>query len=85
MADTEQQLLASLGAPVVPLEDVCQVYFGLTPRTAAEHAGLNRLPVPTFRLRDSQKAPLMVHVRDLAKHIDDTHAGASKSWEHSQV
>jgi hypothetical protein len=85
VTDTEKTLVSNLGAPVVPLASICEQYFGLSPKAAQEHAALNKLPVPTFRLRESQKAPLMVHVRDLAQHIDDAHVGAKEHWEHSQV
>ena len=76
--------MSNLGAPIVPLASICEQFFGLSPRAAQEHAALNKLPVPAFRLRESQKAPLMVHVRDLAKHIDDSHTVATEHWEHSQ-
>lgn len=84
-SNTEDALLRQFGAPVAPLVDVCEKYFGLSPRVAVEHALLNKLPVPTFRLRDSTRSPMMIHVRDLAQYIDDVHSAATEHWEHSQV
>ena len=52
---------------------------------AAKLAAVNDLPFPTFRLRDSRKAPLMVTVSDLAKHIDSSSECAKKEWDYSQV
>lgn len=52
---------------------------------AAKLAAVNDLPFPTFRLRDSRKAPLMVRVVDLAAHIDSTSKCAKESWENSKV
>jgi len=48
-------------------------------------AGLNQLPIPTFRLNGSQKAPICVHVDDLAKHIDQERARAKEVWRKSQL
>lgn len=71
--------------PVVPLEAISQAYFGLGYREACRAAALNRLPVPTFRLTPSQKAPLLVHAADLARHIDAQQLNASLEWEKSQL
>lgn len=85
MTNTEQALIDTLGSVTVPLVDVCEDYFGLAPRAAMAAAALNKLPVPTFRLRESQKSPLMVHVRDLAEHIENMRDRATEHWERSQV
>jgi hypothetical protein len=85
MTPSEAALAARFGGPAAPLADVCQTYFGLDYKAARERAAANRLPVTTFRLTDSQKAPLMVHITDLAAYIDATHAAARKEWEKSQA
>jgi hypothetical protein len=84
MTHTEIQLVCVYG-PVVPLAEVSRVYFGLSYAEAAKKAALNRLPVATFRMTASQKAPLMVHASDLAAYIDATHEKAQREWEKSQV
>ena len=85
MNQTELRLLVIHDAAAVPLADICVRYLNLSWQKAREAASVNRLPFPTFRLTDSQKAPLMVSVTDLARHIDTRHAEATASWEHSQV
>lgn len=82
---TLEALLRRFNAPHVPLEHICKEYFGLDERKAKEHASLNRLPVPTFRLRESAKAPLHVSVADLAALVDARHAAAVPDWQKSQV
>ena len=85
MTQTEIQLLAILKAPAVPLNEVCDRYLGLGTAHAMREAALNRLPFPTFRLTQSRKAPVMVNISDLARHIDNQHECAKRSWENSQV
>ena len=40
-------------------------------KQAAMLAAAQSLPVPTFKLRDSERAKWMVDLRDLAEHIDN--------------
>ena len=67
------------------LADISKAYLGMEYSEAAKLAAVNDLPFPTFRLRDSRKAPLMVRVVDLAAHIDSTSKCAKESWENSKV
>ncbi|AMC33141.1 pyocin activator PrtN family protein [Janthinobacterium sp. B9-8] len=78
-------LMAQYSKPIVQLKEIAEEYLGLTPREAQREANMNRLPIPTFRLRDSQKAPLMIHIKDLATHIDTTLAVARVQWNKSQI
>ncbi len=55
---------------LVRLDDICESHFNLSKSVARRLAAQNKLPIPTFRLRDSQKAPLMVRKTDLAAHIN---------------
>ena len=55
---------------VVPLASVCDELFGLNYAEARRGAALHELPVPTLRLRDSQKAPLLIRTSELAAYID---------------
>lgn len=82
---TEMQLLALFRQPAVPLDDISEHYLHLSPVVARQRAGLNQLPFPTFRMTKSQKAPVMVKLSDLAKHIDAQRDAAQAEWEHSQV
>lgn len=82
---TKLQLIAMYRGPAVQLEEICERYLSLSWHTARNRAALNLLPFPTFKLTDSRKAPLMVTVDDLARHIDASRDAARKEWELSQV
>lgn len=85
MTPTELQLLALHRAPAVPLDAICDTYLNMSRGTARAEAALNRLPFATFKLSESRKAPVMVKVTDLARHIDASHQCAQKEWENSKV
>lgn len=84
MTPTELQLLAIYKGPVA-LTEIAQRYLALSNKEALRRAALNQLPFPTFRLGKSQKAPVLVHLADLAAHIDAQRQCAKESWEHSKV
>ena len=85
MTDTEIALIAVHRTPVIPLDAICKEQFNLSPVEARREAALNRLPVPTFKLRDSARAPFMVHAKALAEFIESQAAAASAAWERSQL
>ncbi len=85
MTPTELKLTAIHKGPVARLADISKAYLGMEYSEAAKLAAVNDLPFPTFRLRDSRKAPLMVRVVDLAAHIDSTSKCAKESWDNSKV
>lgn len=66
---TITMLFARFETAAVGLEDVAQEYFGLSPEQAKRQAGRGELPVPAFRMGKA-KAPWLIHLEDLAKHID---------------
>jgi hypothetical protein len=82
---TELELLAVHRSPVVRLEDICQPYLNLNYPQARDRAALNELGLPTFRMRDSRKAPLLVRVTELAQYIDQRANAATDEWRKSQV
>lgn len=84
LSDTEAMLLAIYGAPVIRIDLIAKEYLSLEPRMARELAALNKLPFPTFRLRNSQKAPVLVAISDLASHIDRSRNDAALLWQKSQ-
>ncbi len=85
MNPTELRLLVVHDAATIPLSEICDRYLSLSHQKAREAAALNQLPFPTFRLRESIRSPLMVHISDLANHIDAQHVAAQQAWTHSQV
>ncbi|GIU22115.1 pyocin activator PrtN family protein [Shewanella sp. MBTL60-007] len=63
-------LMAQFNKAVIPLEDICKEFLGLETRTALNYAKSGRLPIAAFRTSNSNKAPWVVHVSDLADHLD---------------
>jgi len=85
MTNTETHLVAKYG-PVIPLELVSSLYFGIkTYKEACRQAAVNGLPVPTFRLRDSERAPYLIQATALAAWIDSNAANAAADWQHCQI
>jgi len=80
MNKTELLLLMKFEAPTIPLEKVCEDYFGCSKGTAKQKAKSGTLPVPAFRLGTSQKLPWMVSVSDLANYIDESRQQALNEW-----
>jgi hypothetical protein len=72
-------------SPAIPLAEVCERYFALSYEEAMKKAARNELPVPTFRLTSSRKAPMMVSAEALGNWIDKTEADARSLWERSQI
>lgn len=83
--NTAFALLARFESPTVKLEDICEEFFGMEKSKAYERAAVDALPVPTFRGTGSQKAPRLVHVDDLAKHLDEQRAHARMEWERAKA
>lgn len=82
---TSLALMSLYKSPAIPLADICERYFALSYDEALKKAARNELPVPTFRLTSSRKAPLMVSAEELGNWIDKTQAEARSLWERSQV
>lgn len=82
---TSLALMSIFKTPTIPLADICERYFNLSYEEAMKKAARNELPVPTFRLTNSRKSPIMVSAEALGAWIDKTEAEARASWERSQV
>lgn len=74
-------LLAEYETQSIPLAAIAEKYLGMRPATADKKAGCGDLPIPTFRLLNSQKSPRLVHVSDLAEFIDKRRKEAKVEWE----
>ena len=61
---------------LVPLEEVAEKVFGLSPRIARRRAALNTLPVPAFRLHNSRKGPMYVLKSDIETLIESRYLAA---------
>jgi len=85
MTETET-ILSVLHGPAIPLSAVCDTYFGITSyKEACRKAAVCELPVPTFKLRESERAPYLIHAKDLAAWIDSQAQAARVDWQHCQV
>ena len=80
MNKTEMMLFIKYESPTVPLELICEEYFGCTKGTAKNRAKAGILPIPAFRLGTSQKLPWMVNISDLASFIDQAYQDAKNDW-----
>lgn len=81
--DTRYILLGQFGhRPVIELEEICTDLFGLSYRTASRKANLNELPVPVFKMYESQKAPWLVRLDELAEFIDQKAKNAKRDWSY---
>jgi len=72
-------LLAEFGESEIPLDRVCEKYFGLSTPKAKRRACLQQLPIPAYRA-GSQKSPWLISATDLAKHIDEKRSIATRQW-----
>jgi hypothetical protein len=82
---TEKLLLEVHKSPAIRLADVCEQHLGKNYQNAKLAAARNALPFAVFKLDESQKAPWMVSLSDLAAHIDSQATKAKESWTKSQV
>ena len=63
-------LMAEFGTSQIPLAAITDKYLKMSQTTAERKANAGELPIPTYRLNDSQKSPRIIHVNDLATYID---------------
>jgi len=73
-------LMAEYEESIIPLEKVCLKYFGLNIKTARERAKAGTLPVPAFKLSESQGAPWLISVESLAKALETQEAEQKRKW-----
>jgi len=81
--NTALMLMLQYNSPVVELKQVAHLFGFNTPSEANRAANDGDLPVPVFKHRNSQKAPFLIHVEDLAKHIENQRQQAADeqaSW-----
>ena len=84
--DTRYLLLGQFGhRPVIELEEICTELFGLSYRTASRKANQNELPVPVFKMLESQKAPWLVHLDALAEYMEQKAKNAKREWSYLQA
>lgn len=77
--NTHFALLAIYGDVNIPLEKCCMEFFGLSPKSAAEAANKQALPVPAYRL-GSNKSQWFMDASKLAAYIDQMKSQAEQEW-----
>lgn len=78
-------LMAEFSTATIQLNLIAERYLGMKPATASKKAGAGDLLIPSFRMNDSQKAPRIVHVSDLAMYIDSEREKARKELKYIQT
>lgn len=71
-------LMVQYGGPVIALKRVHEIFGFNTPEAATKAANAGDIPVPLFKVRNSNKAPYMIHIEDLANYIDAQRSNAAK-------
>ena len=79
--NTAFALMARFESPTVELKAICDEFFGYTKNTAEQKAKACDLPVPTFKLRNSERAPTLVNITDLADYMDKCRQEAKQEWD----
>ena len=82
---TSLALMSIYKSPTIPLSEICERYFSLSYDEALRRSARGDLPIPTFRLTTSQRAPVMVSAEALGAHIDKVEAEATERWKRGQV
>ncbi|MEZ8826848.1 pyocin activator PrtN family protein [Vibrio amylolyticus] len=67
---TYDTLFKEHGKLLIPLSELSSLYLGVSYRVARRHYNEGKLRLPIISMGEGQKAPLFVHLEDLAKFID---------------
>ncbi|WP_420908536.1 pyocin activator PrtN family protein [Alloalcanivorax xenomutans] len=74
-------IMAEFETAEIPLEELAEKYLGLNSSQARRRAARQALPFPVHRGSNSQKAPWLVHAKDLADHIDKQRSEGHREWK----
>ncbi|TFH90089.1 pyocin activator PrtN family protein [Vibrio ouci] len=83
--NTKYALHARFGTPIVALGDICEEFFHINAETANGKANSQSLPIPVFRMEEHKRSPFMVHLNDLATHIDACREQVLTEWQEKAV
>lgn len=56
---------------IILIEEIAELYLGVSVNTAKRKAKIGELPFPVFKMSQSAKSPYVVHIDDLAKYIEN--------------
>ncbi len=65
---------------VISIEEIADIYLGMSAATAKRRAKSGDLPFPVFKMGESAKSPFVVHVDDLASYINFKCKQAESLW-----
>jgi hypothetical protein len=82
---THTKLFEQFGSVVILVEDLAESYLHLARRTALNMAKTHQLPFPCFRLGNSNKSPMVVHLSDFSDYIDNKNAEERRIWKAFQI
>ena len=71
LIDTAQSLKEQFGTIHPYLTTVTSIYLNMDEAVAKNNAAKGLIPFPIFKASDSNKAPWLVDVRDLAEYLDN--------------
>ena len=74
-------IMAEFESAEIPLDALAEKYLNLSPAQAKRRAARQALPFPVHRGSKRQKAPWLVHAKDLADHIDQQREQARREWK----
>lgn len=77
-------LMAAYETSEIPLEEVCEDIFGLSPEVAKRRAAVQGLPVPVYKGNKSQKGKWLISADDLGKYLDEQKAEARQMFNAMQ-
>lgn len=83
--NTKYALHARFGTPIVALADICEEFFHINAETANGKANSQSLPIPSFRMEDHKRSPFMVHLDDLATHIETCREQVLTEWQEKAI
>lgn len=79
--NTLMLLMARYETATIPLEDIREEYFNVTSKRESDaKARSHDYPIPVFKL-GGQRSPWMVHIKDLAAHIDKVQQEQKEIWK----
>lgn len=70
---------------LIPVVEIAEPYLNLARRTALNRAKTHSLPFPCLKIGDSQKSPVVVHLNDLVKYIDQKISEERSIWQKFQI
>ncbi|MCG9790661.1 pyocin activator PrtN family protein [Vibrio mediterranei] len=79
--NTEFGLLAAFNDSIIPVPDICEVFFDCKQKTANQKIRSFTFPIPAFSLTSGDRNEYFVTIEDLAAYIDEKYATEKSNLE----